>query len=87
MCAGGNPSSHILHPAPERLIRAAGLVRVVLCVLHDDHESQPCLLSSRYDLICRKDESIMPVVSQLKGVGVLDALIVGPVCGDSTCLI
>lgn len=65
----------------------AGLVRVVLGVLHDGHESQPRLLSGRDDLIRRKHESVMARVSQLKGVGVLNALVIGPVCGDATRLI
>lgn len=69
------------------LSRAPGLIRVVLGVLHDGHEGQPGLLSSRDDLIGWQDESVSSVVSQLEGVGVLDALVVGPVDGATACLV
>lgn len=56
-------------------------------MLHDGHEGQPGLLSSRDDLIGWQDESVSSGVSQLKGVGVLDALVVGPVNGATACLV
>lgn len=63
------------------------LVGVVLGVLHDGHQSQPSLLGSRKDLISWQDETIATSVSQLKGVGVLDSLVVGPINGTTTSLI
>lgn len=66
---------------------AAGLVRVVFGVLHDSHESQPGLLGGWDDLIGWQDESVAPGVSQLEGVGVLDALVVAPVDGATACLV
>lgn len=63
------------------------LVGVVLGVLHDGHQSQPSLLGSREDLVGWQDETIVTGVSQLEGVGVLDALVVGPVNTDATGLV
>lgn len=63
------------------------LVGVVLGMLHDGHQSQPSLLGSRKDLISWQDETIVTGVSQLKGVGVLDAVVVGPINGTTTSLI
>jgi len=63
------------------------LIWVVLGVLHDGHQGQPGLLSSRDDLIGWQDETITTSVSQLKGVGVLDALIISPVNSASTGLV
>ncbi len=59
------------------LITEACLIRILPGVLHDGHQGQPGLLSSGDDLIGRQDETIAASVSQLKGVGVLDALVVG----------
>ncbi len=56
-------------------------------MLHDGHQGQPGLLSSGDDLIGWQDETIAASVSQLKRVGVLDALVVGPVDSASTGLI
>lgn len=50
-------------------------------VLHDDPERQPRLLRGGDDLGGRQQEAIAPGVPELEGVGVLDALVVGPVNG------
>lgn len=50
-------------------------------MVHDGHQSQPRLLCGGDDLIGWQDEAIAAGVPQLKGVGVLDALAVGPVDG------
>lgn len=54
---------------------------------HDDFQCQPCLLGGRDDLFGREQEPVAPRVPQLKGEGVLDALIVRPVNGSSARLI
>ena len=69
-----------------------GSVGVVLGVLHDDHEGQPCLFSGRDDLVSRQEETTTAIGtgmqrSQLKGVGVLDALVIAPVNGVTTSLV
>lgn len=56
-------------------------------MVHDGHQGQPGLLSSRDDLIGWQDESVSSCVSQLKGEGVLDALVVGPVDGAAARLV
>lgn len=56
-------------------------------MLHDGHEGEPRLLSGGDDLVGRQDETIAPSVSQLKSVGVFDALVVGPVDGATAGLI
>lgn len=53
-------------------------------VLHDGLQCQPCLLGRGDDLGSWQQEAIAPSVPELKGVGVLDALVVGPVNGAST---
>lgn len=69
------------------MIWGASLVRVVLGVIHDGHQGEPGLLSGRNDLIGWQDESVSSGVSQLKGEGVLDALVVGPVDGSAARLV
>lgn len=64
-----------------------GLIGVLVGVIHDGHESQPRLLGCGEDLTGWQDEAIATSVPQLKGVGVLDSLIVGPVNGSSTSLV
>lgn len=61
--------------------RKAGSVGVIPGVLHDDQERQPRLLRGGDDLGGRQQEAIVPGVPELEGVGVLDALVVGPVHG------
>lgn len=56
-------------------------------MIHDGHESQPSLLGCGEDLIGRQDEAIATSVPQLKGVGVLDSLVVSPVDGSPTSLV
>lgn len=63
------------------------LIWIIFGVLHDGHQGQPGLLSSGDDLVGRQEETIAASVSQLKGVGVLDALFIGPVNSDSISLI
>lgn len=63
------------------------LVRVLEGVVHDDHESEPSLPGSGDDLIGRQEEAEAPGVPQLEGVGVLDALDVGPVDAASAGLV
>lgn len=54
---------------------------------HEGHQGQPGLLGSGDDLIGREDKAVAAGVSQLKGVGVLDALVVSPVHGGAAGLI
>lgn len=63
------------------------LVWVLEGVIHDGHESQPGLLGSRDDLPGRQGKAIESGVPQLKGVRVLDTLVVGPVNGAATGLV
>lgn len=63
------------------------LVWVLEGVVHDGHQSQPSLLGGGDDLIGRQDEAVAAGVPQLEGVGVLDALVVGPVNGAPAGLI
>lgn len=56
-------------------------------MVHDGHQSQPGLLGGGDDLIGWQDEAVTASVPQLKGVGVLDALIVGPVDGATAGLV
>lgn len=63
------------------------LVGVLSSVGHEDPQSQPGLLGGGEDLIGREDEAVAASVSQLKGVGVLDAFLVRPVHSGATCLI
>ena len=56
-------------------------------MLHDGHQSKPRLLGSGENLIGWQDESIATGVPELKGVGVLDTLVVGPVNGSSAGLV
>lgn len=48
-------------------------------MIHDSHQGQPSLLGGGNDLAGWQDETVTAGVPQLKGVGVLDALVVGPV--------
>lgn len=61
--------------------RKAGSVGVIPGVLHDDPQRQPRLLRGGDDLRGRQQEAMAPGVPELEGVGVLDALVVGPVNG------
>lgn len=63
------------------------LVGVLEGVIHDGHQSQPSLGGSGDDLIGWQDEAVTASVPQLEGVGVLDALVVGPVDGATTSLV
>lgn len=63
------------------------LVGVVEGVIHDGHHGQPRLPGSGDDLISRQDEAVVASVPQLEGVGVLDALVVGPVDSGATGLV
>lgn len=54
---------------------------------HDGHECCPCLLGCGHNLGSWQEESIAPCVPELKGVRVLDALVVGPVNSISTGLV
>lgn len=56
-------------------------------MFHDGHQSQPGLLGGGQDLVGWEDEAVATSVSQLKGVGVLDPLFVGPVNGTATGLV
>lgn len=56
-------------------------------MIHDALQSQPCLVCSGDDLIGREDEAEDAGVPQLKGVRVLDSLVVGPVNGTTTRLV
>ncbi|RXM31571.1 Coatomer subunit gamma-2 [Acipenser ruthenus] len=56
-------------------------------MLHDGLNSQPGLLGGRNDLVGRQYKPISTSVTQFKGVGVLDALVIGPVNGATTGLI
>lgn len=75
-----------LHERPQGF-HSVLLVRVLEGVIHNDLQSQPCLIGSGNNLIGRKDEAKMAGVPQFKGVGVLDSLVVGPVDGASTRLV
>ena len=66
---------------------AGHLVGVLVGVIHDGHQSQPSLLGGGQDLVGWEDEAVAAGVSQLKGVRVLDALVVGPVDGTATGLV
>lgn len=66
---------------------AGGLIGVLEGVIHDDHESQPSLPGCGEDLAGWQDETIATSVPQLKGVGVLDSLVVGPVNGSTAGLV
>lgn len=63
------------------------LVWVLEGVIHDGHQRQPSLPGSGDDLIGRQDEAVPTRVPQLKGVGILDALVVGPVNGATAGLV
>lgn len=63
------------------------LIWVLQGVVHDGHQSQPGLSGSGDNLIGWQQEAIATSVPQLKGVGVLDALVVGPVHGATTGLV
>lgn len=63
------------------------LFGVPVGVIHDGHQSQPSLLGGGHDLIGWQDETIAASVPQLKRVGVLDALVVGPVDGSTAGLV
>lgn len=52
-------------------------------MLHDGLERQPGLLGRGDDLGGGQQEAIAPGVTELERVGVLDALVVGPVNGAS----
>lgn len=67
--------------------KATGLIWVLQGVVHDGHQSQPGLSGSGDNLIGWQQEAIATSVPQLKGVGVLDALVVGPVHGATTGLV
>lgn len=68
----------------ERRERRAGSVGVLQSVVHDGLERQPRLLGRGDDLGGGQQEAVAPGVAELEGVGVLDALVVGPVNGAST---
>lgn len=76
---------HILLFHQHDLRRA--LVGVLRGVSHKGHQGQPGLLGSRNDLVGRQDKAVAASVPQLKGVGVLDSLVIGPVHSGSTSLI
>lgn len=63
------------------------LVWVLVRVIHDDHQSQPSLLSRGDDLLGRQEEAVRTLVPQLKSVGVLDTLLIRPVDGVTTSLV
>ena len=63
------------------------LVGILVGVIHDGHQSQPSLLGGGDDLIGGQEEAVMTGVPQLEGVGVLDALVVGPVNGATAGLV
>lgn len=63
------------------------LVQVFGGVVHDGHHSQPGLLGSGDDLFGWQDEAVATGVSQLEGVGVLDARVIGPVHGAAAGLV
>lgn len=63
------------------------LVGVLEGVIHDSHQSQPSLPGGGDDLIGWQDEAVTAGVPQLEGVGVLDALVVGPVNGATASLV
>lgn len=63
------------------LILLVRSVRVPEGMIHNGHQGQPSLPSGGDDLIGREEEAVAAGVPQLKGVGVLDALVVGPVNG------
>lgn len=63
------------------------LVEVLDGVIHDGHQSQPSLAGGGDDLIGWQDETETAGVPQLKGVGVLDSLVVGPVNGATASLV
>lgn len=52
-------------------------------MLHDGLERQPGLLGRGDDLGGGQQEAVAPGVTELERVGVLDALVVGPVDGAS----
>lgn len=54
---------------------------------HERHQSQPRLLGRGDDLIGRQDEAVAAGVPQLEGVGVFNALVVGPVDGAAAGLV
>jgi len=56
-------------------------------VVHDGHQGQPGLAGGRDDLIGRQDEAVAAGVPELKGVGVPDAVVVGPVDGAAARLV
>lgn len=82
---------YLLHSFPQStqppLSSRSRSVEVTPCMCHDDLQCFPCLLSSGYNLAGRQQEPVASCVPELKGEGVLNALIVGPVDGSSTCLI
>lgn len=57
---------------------------MVTDVLHDVFQSQPGLGGGGDDLVGWQDETIATCVSQLEGIGVLDAQIVRPVDAAAT---
>lgn len=61
--------------------------RVFESTIHDGLQSQPSLLRSRNDLAGRQEEAVATGIPQLKGVGVLDGLVVGPVNAATTGLV
>lgn len=63
------------------------LVQVLGGVVHDGHHSQPGLLGSGDNLYGWQDEAVTAGISQLEGVGVLDARVVGPVHGAAAGLV
>lgn len=69
------------------LCSAYALVGVLVGVIHDGHQGQPGLLGGGEDLIGWQGEAVTSGVPQLKRVGVLDALVVGPVDGAAAGLV
>lgn len=60
---------------------------MVTDILHDVFQSQPRLGGGGDDLTGWQDESVVSGVPQLKGKGIFDTSIVGPVDAASTGLI
>lgn len=56
-------------------------------MLNEHSKGQPGLLSSWDNLVGWQGETIAASITKLKGVRVLDALVVGPVNGTSTSLV
>lgn len=80
---GGDWSLHWVY----RLQTHFSLIWVFVAVIHDGHQGQPGLLGGGEDLLGWQQEAVQAGVPQLEGVGVLDALVVGPVDGATAGLV